>query len=297
MLDINKIIDIPPGAKRVLLQLPEGIMMRAIEIADALEKKGIDVILSAEPCYGACDLRIAEAKLCNADLIVHLGHNEFYRKIKTDIPVLYMPLEINADIKGIDFSAIKENRVGLLTAVQHLGMLDEIAERLKQAGKQAVIGGQILGCWIANARKIAKDVDCFLVVGSGSFHTFVLAGEPKKIYMLDLEKREIRSMDKELALAEKKRYARIYRVRDAKSFGIIVSSKPGQFNMKEAERIKRLLEKRHKKACILIMDNIGDAKLMIAGIDAFINTACPRLTDNAFSMPVINAKDIEKIFG
>ena len=33
--------------------------------------------------------------------------------------------------------------------------------------------------------------------------------------------------------------------------------------MKEAERIKRLLEKRHKKACILIMDNIGDAKLMI----------------------------------
>ena len=297
MLDINKIIDIPPGAKRVLLQLPEGIMMRAIEIADALEKKGIDVILSAEPCYGACDLRIAEAKLCNADLIVHLGHNEFYRKIKTDIPVLYMPLEINADIKGIDFSAIKENRVGLLTAVQHLGMLDEIAERLKQAGKQAVIGGQILGCWIANARKIAKDVDCFLVVGSGSFHTFVLAGEPKKIYMLDLEKREIRSMDKELALAEKKRYGRIFNARNAKSFGIIVSSKPGQFNMKEAERIKRLLEKRHKKACILIMDNIGDAKLMIAGIDAFINTACPRLTDNAFSMPVINAKDIEKIFG
>jgi len=164
MLDINKIIDIPPGAKRVLLQLPEGIMMRAIEIADALEKKGIDVILSAEPCYGACDLRIAEAKLCNADLIVHLGHNEFYRKIKTDIPVLYMPLEINADIKGIDFSAIKENRVGLLTAVQHLGMLDEIAERLKQAGKQAVIGGQILGCWIANARKIAKDVDAKEIV-------------------------------------------------------------------------------------------------------------------------------------
>ena len=41
------------------------------------------------------------------------------------------------------------------------------------------------------------------------------------------------------------------------------------------------------------MNEITDDKLMGLKVDAFINTACPRITDMPFSKPMINAEDID----
>ena len=58
---------------------------------EAIENQGIEVILSADPCYGACDLPINNI---NCDLIVHVGHTKFIKDINTEVPVLYFPWEI-----------------------------------------------------------------------------------------------------------------------------------------------------------------------------------------------------------
>ena len=49
------------GAKRVLLQLPEGLKPEGPRLATLVEKTGALPIISADPCYGACDLATDEA--------------------------------------------------------------------------------------------------------------------------------------------------------------------------------------------------------------------------------------------
>jgi len=64
------------GAKRVLLQLPEGLKPEGPRLAKIIQKTGALPIISADPCYGACDLAINEAESLGVDLIVHFGHSK-----------------------------------------------------------------------------------------------------------------------------------------------------------------------------------------------------------------------------
>ncbi len=50
------------GAKRVLLQMPQGLKPEATKIAQTVEASGAVAIISADPCYGACDIAITEAE-------------------------------------------------------------------------------------------------------------------------------------------------------------------------------------------------------------------------------------------
>ena len=62
------------GAKRVLLQMPEGLKPQAPKLAKIVEKSGAVAIISADPCYGACDIAVDEAEGLGVDLILHFGH-------------------------------------------------------------------------------------------------------------------------------------------------------------------------------------------------------------------------------
>jgi len=59
-------------AKRVLIQLPEGLKPKAQEITDAIEKTGADAIIWIGTCYGGCDIPQADV-----DMIVQWGHSRF----------------------------------------------------------------------------------------------------------------------------------------------------------------------------------------------------------------------------
>ncbi len=287
---ILRIRERKPG--RILLQLPEGLRMKAMEIVSRIEEEGVKVILSADPTYGACDLADYEAKKLHCDLLVHVGHNKFYADFPAEIPVIYFPWKIDIDTNGIDLSPLKEKRIGIVTTIQHLHDIGKVEDALERAGKAPVRGGQILGCWTKGADAIAGKVDAFLFVGSGNFHPLAIKG--KSVYVMNVERRTVEKLD--TLLAEKKRFANIYNARDAKSFGILVTSKPGQSALGKAEEIKKKLKEKDKKAYILIMDEITDARLLGLRVDAFINTACPRLMDDTFSKPMINADDVEMLW-
>lgn len=282
------------GASRVMLQLPAGLKTKAAEMAVALEKEGVAAIIANNPCYGACDLADEEAKQAGCELLVHVGHSKFYRDFKTAVPVLYFPWLVGVNIGDVDFSIVKENRIGLLTTIQHLTLLNEVMAMLKEQGKTAVVGGQVLGCWFANAEKIADKVDAFLYVGSGRFHPLGVRG--KKIYALDIEKMKVEPVD--TAALEKKRYANIYNAKDARTFAILVTAKKGQNELLgKAEGIKIKLEENGRNAFILVMDEINDSALLGIRADAFVNTACPRIVEDSFSKPIINAEDIDEVLG
>jgi 2-(3-amino-3-carboxypropyl)histidine synthase len=61
-------------AKKVCIQLPDGLKPKAGKIADEIEKRtSAKVIIWAGPCFGACDTPHGLDKL-GIDLLVQWGH-------------------------------------------------------------------------------------------------------------------------------------------------------------------------------------------------------------------------------
>jgi len=59
-------------AKKVLLQLPDGLNPNAIEIVDVLEEQtNAQILIYSGTCFGACDI----PQDTGADLIIQLGHS------------------------------------------------------------------------------------------------------------------------------------------------------------------------------------------------------------------------------
>lgn len=278
---LEKLKKIKP--KKILLQLPEGLKSHAPRIASEIEKEGIEVIISGEPCYGGCDLRLDEAKLLDCDLILHFGHRDF--GVKSEIPVLYIPVEINLELtKGLkkDLKKIKEERVAIYTSEPFRKVLDHLGSYLREINKEVVEERIILGC-----SEIEKKGEANIFVGSGKFHPLTLKG---KTYFLDLERNKLEDITSLIEREERKRQARISKFKEAKKVGILVSKKPGQF-YRDYVKLKQRLEREGKEAEILIFDEISNEKLMGFNFDFYLNTACPRIIDT-ISVPVIYIKEI-----
>ena len=67
-------------AKKVLVQLPDGLKPRAREIADAIEAQcDAKVFIWLGGCFGACDLPMGVDDL-GIDLMLAFGHNIFRKE-------------------------------------------------------------------------------------------------------------------------------------------------------------------------------------------------------------------------
>ena len=300
------------GAKRVLIQLPEGLKPEAPRIAKTLEKFGVLPIVSADPCYGACDLAIAEAESLGVDLIIHYGHSKMVRYER--VPTLYVEARAVVDVNSAVEKALpllgKWHKIGLATTVQHVQTLDEVREILVRAGKTVIIGdtgrasypGQVIGCDYSNAISIAKDVEAFLFIGGGQFHALGVAlSTSKPTVAADPFDNTSFSVDKEAEKIFKQRWAIIEDAKEAKNFGVLLGIKPGQKRLEDALQVKEKLERNGKTAYLLAAKEITPEALMeFPTIDAFVNTACPRISldDSAnFKKPVLTKNETSVVLG
>lgn len=276
------------GAKRILIQYPEGLQLRIQEISRRLERSGFEIILCLEPTHGACDIRDTEAERLECDVILHIGHTDF--GVKSEIPVVYWDYSIVVDPLPILERDIKKlekfKKIGLVTTVQFIKAMKKVQEHLKKIGKEVFLhkslkySGQILGCNVDAAKRIEDKVDCFLYVGAGKFHPLGVALKVKKpVFSLDLEKNEIYSLGKEKMKWLKKKAWHEVKLKDAKKVGIIISWKKGQNNIREAMRLKKELEGKDKEVYILAFDRIMKEKIEGLKFDCLINLACPRLDE------------------
>lgn len=67
-------------AKRILIQIPDGLKREADKIVEEIEKKAgkeIEILIWLGSCYGACDIPQFEGIDKDIDLIIQFGHSEW----------------------------------------------------------------------------------------------------------------------------------------------------------------------------------------------------------------------------
>lgn len=303
------------GAQKILLQLPDGMRPFAFQLVEAIERAtDATVLLSGDSCYGACDIALNQARELGVDLIVHYGHTEMVKV--SEVPVIYVHARIDIDVDRLVkavLPALKEYRaVGLTTTAQHAHQITEIKEKLSEKEVIVVVGqgrgktplnGQILGCSYVNTISIVKEVDAYLYVGGGKFHPIGIVmstGKPVVTANPFNEKVSLISEEDLMGIA-KKRMAAITMAKNARLFGILVSSKPGQNKLDDAQRLEEKIKKQGKKAVIIYLDEIRAEHVNnYSEPEILVNTACPRIAIDGIegiNRPMITVKEIEVALG
>lgn len=293
-------------AKKVLLQLPEGLKSYAPKIATIIEDAGARCFILADPCYGACDLASSEAQAVAADLIVHYGHSQMIRR--SDVRVVYFEAKAKLEVKTAVKRALRLlkpwKNIGLVTSVQHIHELAVARKVLLEDGKMVMVGdagrlkyaGQVIGCDYSNAKVVEGQVDAFLFVGGGKFHAVgVSLATSKPTVVADSYEKRAYSVESEAQRIRKQRMTSVSEAKKAETFGVLVGLKPGQNRLRDAIKIKDKLERRGKKALLFAAREITPEVLMqFPMVDAFVSTACPRLAlDDSirFSKPVLTVRE------
>ena len=306
-MDLDKVIRKinSKDAQTVGLQFPEGLKIQATKIARRIEEEtDATVIISGDPCFGACDVSDYKMK-GSVDLIVHYGHTPL--PLKYEVPTVFIEAFSKIDIKK-DLEKSLENlkeysKIGLVTTTQHLHLLNEAKDFLEDNGKEVILGsspstrkGQVLGCNFSSIKDL--DVEIFLFIGSGNFHPLginLFSNTP--VLALDPYNSEIRRMDDYADRILRIRFARITKARSAKKWGILVSSKEGQYRMKLAKEIKKTLEDAKMEAYIILVDNVTpDVLLPYLDLDAFVVSACPRIAiddSQMYKKPLLTPQELE----
>lgn len=284
------------NARRVLLQLPEGLKIYAVEWVRKLREPGCEFFISSDPCWGACDVQTPEF----TDLTVHFGHSQL---VKAKKPVIYVEGFANAPVIPVLEKAVGmlPERVGLATTIQHVHMMEKATKFLESKGKKVFAGrgdGQVLGCEFSSAEEVKNRVDAFLFVGSGLFHPTGIAYYcQKKTFRADPYTCEVEEVDINQFL--KRKYARIGKAKNARVFGIIISTKPGQKDLKKAEQVRLELEEKGKEVHFIMGNELAPERMLgFREIEAFVCTACPRIAidDSAnYPGPVILPEEVAEL--
>jgi 2-(3-amino-3-carboxypropyl)histidine synthase len=300
------------GAKRVLLQLPEGLKPEGPRLAKVIEGTGAVPIISADPCYGACDLATAEAERLGIDLIVHFGHAKLVKH--EQVPTVYVEARATVTVDDAVEKSIpllsKYDKIGLATTVQHVQALAHAREILVRTGKTVVIGdagrmnysGQVSGCDYSNVRSIANDVEVFLFIGGGRFHALGIAlSTSKPTIIADPYEKRAYPIDEEAQKILKQRWACVEEAKHATTFGVLIGLKLGQKRLDDALKIKKIAEKNGKTAFLFaIREILPEALMEFPSVDVYVNTACPRISLDApskFLKPVLTVNEFMVVAG
>jgi 2-(3-amino-3-carboxypropyl)histidine synthase len=282
----------------VALQFPAGLKRRGFTVAQELRAAGFAVILSGDPCYGACDLALDALDV--ADVLVHFGHAPVGHHDR----VIHEPVSMDYDPEIVRrvLPLLRGPRVGLVTTVQHVHLLAAVAEVLRGAGFDPVVAGgsgrtphpgQVLGCSFRAARETGAGE--ILFVGTGLFHPLgVQLATGARVVALDPYTGQAEEVSADRFLRQ--RFGLIERARDAERIGVIVSSKSGQQRLELARRLAGLSD----RAVLVMMREVTPEGLLDLGCDAYVNTACPRLAydDQArFPVPVLTPAEFEILLG
>jgi 2-(3-amino-3-carboxypropyl)histidine synthase len=301
---------------RILLQFPEGLKQSALAEAEKLEAQGHEVLLSASACYGACDLALDEARHVKADKIVHFGHAEFSKVKGQGLKVEYVPYYADLDWNAAEKMLKKASemlkgqgakKIALVFPIQHLKNSVRVKETLKKMGFEVLLSkggahtreeGQVLGCdGTAAISGKAADADVIVYFGGGKFHpTGISSGKP--VLCADPHLGDAYWITEEIKRQERKRAGSLLAASQAKSFGILVSTKFGQMNIAGARIAKKMIESKGRRAQILVANEFSPVALAnFMKFDAYVNTACPRIGDDVelFGKPIANVADLKRL--
>ena len=275
--------------RRVVLQVPAGLTRNAHRLSEQIAgESGVPVLLASRACFGACDFP-SQSEAPGADLAIVLGHAPI-PNVQLTRPTIFVEMrEPGGDpdrLAEIVRSAGVPSRVGLVASVQHLDLVDPLVASLGAVGYTVRVGSggprlrypaQALGCNYTTAESVASEVDAFLFLGTGRFHPLGLAfAVDRPVWSLDPLQSTLEPPIDRGALI-RRRQLLVASVRDARRWGVLVSSFAGQHRPSMAQSLVRHAEARGREAHLLTFDRLDPRDLEGRDLDAYVNTACPRI--------------------
>jgi len=286
------------GAHRVALQAAEGLKRQLSILAMDLKAAGFTVLISGDPCYGACDLDTD--LLRDADILIHLGHAPVDKTEGVLYDIFRMDFDPEVVLNAVPLLTAKE--VGLVTTVQHVHLIPAVSQVLERAGFFVTIAegtartpypGQILGCSFETARN--TNASEILYLGTGIFHPLgVQIATGARVIACDPYTKTVEEINGERLL--RKRFALIEKAKTADRIGILVSPKSGQARRELATRLVSLSQ----KAIIINLREMTTDQLLNLGFPCYVNTACPRLAFDdqvRWPVPVLTPQEFEILCG
>ena len=282
----------------LLFRLLRGLKRQLPGIAAELQRAGYTVLLSGDPCYGACDLDTTI--LQEVDLLVHIGH----APVDGTDRVLYHLFRMDFDPEAVRTAIplLTGTRVGLVTTVQHVHLIPRITAVLQESGISVIVAegsertpyaGQILGCSYESARKTGATE--ILYLGTGLFHPLgVQIATGARVIACDPYTMHSELVDGERLI--RRRFALIERARKAGQFGVLISKKSGQCRKELAERLLSLSD----RAVLIWVNEVTPDQLLNLGMPCYVNTACPRLAYDdqvRWPVPVLSPQEFEILCG
>jgi 2-(3-amino-3-carboxypropyl)histidine synthase len=275
--------------RRIVLQVPAGLVRNAHDLAATIRAEtGVPVLLANRPCFGACDFPSRE-EAPRSDLAVVLGHAPI-----PNVPLLRDTFFVEMRSPGGDVEALAQTvveggaprRLGLVFSVQHLDLVEPLRHALERRGFTVAVGegdrrlqypGQALGCNYTGAEAVESEVDAFLFVGTGRFHPVGLAfAVARPVWSLDpLQGLLEPPIDRDGLV--RRRLLTVASARDARRWGILVSTFAGQNRMPTALAMQQRARAHGKDAEIIVFDRLDPRDLEGRALDAYVNTACPRI--------------------
>ncbi len=197
---------------------------------------------------------------------------------------LFIPSKIKTEINEQKIQSLKlPKSIAIAYSIQYR----EIAAKVKEIlSKKYNITGmiQVLGC---SRPKFPKDTQAVLLISSGKFHAVSLAAETDiPIYILRADELD-RVSGEEVNSFKKRKLASYVKFLNSEKIGILISTKPGQENLKKAISLKSKLK--NKISYLFIANEINPKEFENFSIDSWVNTACPRMD---FDSSVVNINDL-----
>lgn len=290
--------------------MPEGLKSAAFKLARTIEDKtGAEVIISGDPCYGACDLALYPKDRLSADLLVHIGHAEIPGEGPAD-GVMYVEararVEIDEPLKQALAMLSNEKRIALAASIQHIHMLDHAKAFFEANGKQVEVGrpsgwlkhaGQVLGCDYASVMAVADRVEAVVVLSGGDFHALgIPIATRKRTIVVDPFQRKARDLTDLVAKILRQRYATILKFQQSKRVGVVAGLKSAQMNLSLVRRLRQLLEDAGKETVLLsAIEVVPETLESFVDIEAFVEIGCPRIAIDdrqRYRKPILSPEEV-----
>jgi 2-(3-amino-3-carboxypropyl)histidine synthase len=189
---------------------------------------------------------------------------------------------LNYNLNKKQIAKLPKN-IFLAYSIQYYDLAKLIKKQLEKNKIKIHRFQQVLGC------SIIKSKHPILLIGTGRFHAINLYLQAPEVYLF--ENNKITKVPKsEIEKVKIKRKTALMKFLKEDDIGIVVSTKPGQENLKKAVELKNKLKNKGKQGFIFLSNNIDTAQFENFDINAWVNTACAGL--NLDNQNIININEI-----
>lgn len=304
------------NAKRVALQMPEGLLIYSLVISDILEQFcQVETLVMGDVSYGACCIDDYTARALDCDFIVHYAHSCLVPIDITTIKVLYVFVTININEDHI-VATLKKNfdkgsRIAMFGTIQFNPAIHSLKDLLLKDDDNLLYiippqikplsRGEVLGC--TSERLDNSQFDAMVFIGDGRFHleSAMIHNPSIPAYKYDPYNRKFTRERYDQKQLVQIRSDAIESAKKGKVFGLILGALGRQGSGATVDRLERNLLAAGKTVVKIILSEIFPQKLALFDqIDAFVQVACPRLSIDwgyAFNKPLLTPYEANILLG